>query len=76
MSLQIYTYEQYKPAYPQTGNFVRLFRGTFEANRDYLSPSMVYARDFYADSDQQAEWLASRCALLVDAEFEGFEFAD
>lgn len=72
----IYTYEQYRPAYPLTGNFVRLFRGTLEANRDYLNPSTIYARDFYADSDAHAEELGAKCAAMVQAEFEGFEFCD
>lgn len=69
----IYTYEQYRPAYPMSGNFVRLFRGTFEDNRDSLNPSMVYARDFYASSDDHALELGRKCAELVSAEFEGFE---
>ena len=70
---QIYTYEQYRPAYPQTGNYVRLFRGTFEENQDSLNPSSVYARDFYATNDDHALELGTMCATLVKAQFEGFE---
>lgn len=72
MTQQIYTYEQYKPAYPMTGNYVQVHRGTFEDNRDSLSPSMVYGRDFYADNDEHALLLGAQCAELVKAEFQGF----
>jgi len=71
--MNIYTYEQYKPAYPQSGNFVGLHRGTLEENRDSLNPSTVYSRDFYAVDDNHALELGKKCAELVDAEFIGFD---
>lgn len=72
MAQQIYTYEQYKPAYPQQGNYVRIHRGTLDENRDALNPSMVKGRDFYAGNDDHALALGQQCAEAVSAEFEGF----
>jgi hypothetical protein len=76
MAQQVYTYEQYKPAHPQTRNLVTIHRGTFEENRDSLSPSMVYGRDFYASDDAHALALGRQCAQMVQAEFVGFSEDD
>lgn len=68
----IYTLEHYRPAFPLTGDHVVIHRGTFEDNRDNLSPSMVYARDFYATNDAEALSKGEQASALMSATFYGF----
>lgn len=50
----IYTVETFKPAFPQRGTYRRAHRGTFEENRDHLSPCMVRAVEVEAQSAREA----------------------
>lgn len=68
----VYTFEVFRPAYPQTGRQSVLHRGDFEANRDSFSPSLVFARDFYARDDAEAATIASEAASLSKSEHLGF----
>jgi hypothetical protein len=70
--MQIYTFEHYRPAYPQTGDHVVVHRGTFDANRDNFSPSMVRAREFYATNDADAFEKGKQAAASIPAQFGGF----
>jgi hypothetical protein len=70
--MNIYTFEHFRPAYPQQGDHVVLHRGTFEANRESFSPSLVRARDFYADNDAEAFEKGQQAAATIPATFEGF----
>jgi hypothetical protein len=72
MTRQVYTFEHYRPAYPQTGDRVRVHRGTLEENHDSFNPSLVRARDFYASDDVAALAKAVQAAETIPARFEGF----
>jgi hypothetical protein len=62
---QVYTFEKFKPAFPSTGTFGRVHVGTFEQNRDSLSPCMISTREFYAMNGLDAEIKArSLCNAL------------
>jgi hypothetical protein len=73
---QVYTFEHYRPAYPETGDYVVVHRGTFEDNRDLFSPSLVRARDFYAVDDADALLKAEQAAATIPALFQGFNDAE
>ena len=70
--MQIYTFEHFRPAYPEQGDHAVLHRGTFDANRDSFSPSMIRARDFYAIDDVEAFEKAQQAAATIPALFGGF----
>lgn len=67
----IYTFEHFRPAFPQTGDHVVIHRGTFEDNRESFSPSLVRARDFYAIDDAEALSKGQQAASTIPAIFEG-----
>jgi hypothetical protein len=66
-----YTFETFKPAYPNKGTKTRLHRGTFEENRDFLNPSMIRVREFEARNDKHAKTLAQAASAVMGFKFEG-----
>lgn len=72
----IYTFEHYRPAFPQTGDHVVIHRGTFEDNRESFSPSLVRARGFYATDDADALNKGQQAAAAIPATFQGFNSDD
>jgi len=67
----VFTFEKFRPAFPATGAKAVVHVGTFEENRDSFSPSMVFARDFYAENLAQALEIGERAAEISKAEFLG-----
>ena len=61
--MRTYTLELYKP-FPHSIIRTRVHFGSFESNRDCLSPSMIKAREVRAQSKKSAEVKAS--ALLCE----------
>jgi len=53
--MRTYTFEHFYPCYPSRGEFGRVHVGTFEENRDFLSPSMIRTREFMAANKKEAE---------------------
>lgn len=53
--LHRYTVEVYRPAYPGRGVHLRVHDGSFESNRDFLSPSAAYVLEFDAPSSRHAK---------------------
>ena len=66
-----YTVELYAPAYPHKGRKVRVHKGSFEENRDFLNPSMISARTVECYSREQAVSEGRLVATLHGAEWEG-----
>lgn len=70
--MQIYTFEHYRPAFPQKGNHAVIHRSDFESNRECFSASLVRARDFYAANDTEALTKGQQAAATIPATFGGF----
>jgi hypothetical protein len=71
--MKAYTFEVYNPAQPAQGTFARVHTGGREENRDCLSPSMTYVREFYADSDEDAVAKGKKVSRVFFAKFQGLE---
>ena len=67
MEKLIYTFEKFKPCFPSERTFGRVHVGTFEQNRDSLSPCMISTREFYAKNglDAEIKVRALCCALEI-----------
>ncbi len=71
--MKAYTFEVYKPAAPGQDTLARIHKGSLEGNRDSLSPSMSYVREFYADSDDEATAKGRKVSRVFFAKFQGLE---
>ena len=72
--MNAYTFEVYKPTAPSEEEaFARVHTGGLEENRDCLSPTASYTREFYADSEIDAIAKGKQVSRVYFAKFQGLQ---